>query len=44
MKWLDGIPDLVDVGLGELRELVMAREVWHAAWGHRESDMTEQLN
>ena len=44
MKWLDGIPDLVDVGLGELRELVMAREVWHAAWGHRESDMTKQLN
>ena len=31
MKWLDGIPDLVDIGLGELRELVMAREAWPAA-------------
>ena len=31
MSWLDGITDLIDVGLGELRELVMDREAWHVA-------------
>ena len=41
MKWLDGIPDSVDMGLGEPRELVMARGVWCAAWARKESDMME---
>ena len=40
MRWLDGITDSMDMGLGRLRDGL----VCCSSWGHKELDMTEQLN
>ena len=44
MRWLDGITDSMDMGLGKLREIVKDRGAWHCSlWDCKELEMTERL-
>ena len=43
MRWLDDIIDSMDLSLSKLQEIVKDRACC-SPWGHKESDVTEQLN